>query len=79
MGNEGKKNCLDSNLNVPFKGCAICTYYIGEKISTICIDLLPEERITVVFEKGYVIMRTQVETKFVCKGNSFVSLWSLWR
>ena len=53
----------------------VCTYYEDKKPTTVYIDLTDEEHTTVVFEKGYVIVRTEVETKFVCKGKSFISLW----
>ena len=72
---EKEKNLLDSLSVVPIKGSVICTYYVDKKPTTVCIDLNPEDSIGVEFEKGYVIVRTQFETKFVCKGNLFISMW----
>lgn len=53
----------------------ICTYYEDKKVRSVGIDIDRNEHITVCFEKGYVIVRTENETKFVCKGNLFISLW----
>ena len=54
----------------------ICTFYVDKKVETVCIDIDKNEQIGVCFEKGYVIVRTQNETKFVCKGKAFISLWN---
>lgn len=53
----------------------ICTFYEDKKVYTVGIDIDRNEQIGVYFEKGYVIVRTQTETKFVCKGKAFISLW----
>ena len=53
----------------------ICTFYQDKKVCTVGIDIDRNEQIGVCFEKGYVIVRTQTETKFVCKGKAFISLW----
>lgn len=75
---EKEKNLLDSLSVVPItplQGSVICTYYEGKEIRKVRVDLNPEDSIGVEFEKGYVIVRTQFETKFVCKGNLFISMW----
>jgi len=54
---------------------AICTYYEDKKVRSVAINLDRNEHITVCFEKGYVVVRTENETKFVCKGKLFISLW----
>ena len=53
----------------------ICTFYEDKKVHSVGINLKKDESIGVFFEKGYVVVRTQYETKFVCKGNLFISLW----
>ena len=53
----------------------ICTYYEDKKVRSVGIDIERNEQIGVYFEKGYVIVKTQTETKFVCKGKAFISLW----
>lgn len=53
----------------------ICTYWEDKKIHSVGIDIDKDEHITVSFEKGYVVVKTEKETKFVCKGKSFISLW----
>ena len=53
----------------------ICSYYEDKKVCRVGINIGKDEHIGVVFEKGYVIVRTEMETKFVCKGNLFISLW----
>lgn len=53
----------------------ICCYYEDKKVHSVAIDLKEDEHIVVSFEKGYVIVRTETETKFVCKGKVFISLW----
>lgn len=53
----------------------ICSYWEDKKVHSVAINLDRNEHITVCFEKGYVIVRTENETKFVCKGNLFISLW----
>ena len=53
----------------------ICTFYQDKKVCTVCIDIDRNEQIGVCFEKGYVVVRTQSEVKFVCKGKAFISLW----
>ena len=53
----------------------ICSYYEDKKVHTVAIDINKNESIGVFFEKGYVIVRTERETKFVCKGKLFISLW----
>lgn len=70
-----KKSELDLLPITPLQGSLICTYYVDKKPTTVCINLNPEDSIGVEFEKGYVIVRTQFETKFVCKGNLFISMW----
>lgn len=72
---EKEKNLLDSLSVVPIKESVVCTYYEGKEIRKVRVDLNPEDSIGVEFEKGYVIVRTQFETKFVCKGNLFISMW----
>lgn len=57
------------------KDQVICTYYEDKKVQSVVVDLEKDEKIGVEFEKGYVIVKTQTETKFVCKGKSFISLW----
>ena len=72
-----KKSELDSlNYVMPdTRNKLVCTYYEEKKPTMVYIDLNPEDSIGVEFEKGYVIVRTQFETKFVCKGNLFISMW----
>lgn len=53
----------------------ICTFYEDKKVCSVGIDIDRNEQIGVCFEKGYVIVRTQYETKFVCKGKDFICLW----
>ena len=53
----------------------VCTYYEDKKVRSVCVDLEKGEHITVEFEKGYVVVKTEAETKFVCKGSLFISLW----
>ena len=53
----------------------ICTYWEDKKIHSVGIDIDKDEHIMVSFEKGYVVVKTEKETKFVCKGKSFISLW----
>lgn len=53
----------------------ICTFYEDEKVCSVGIDIEKNEQIGVSFEKGYVVVRTQTEVKFVCKGKDFISLW----
>lgn len=53
----------------------ICTFYEDKKVRSVGIDIDRDEQIGVCFEKGYVIVRTQTEVKFVCKGKAFISLW----
>ena len=53
----------------------ICTFYEDKKVRAVCIDIEKNEHISVWFEKGYVIVKTQTEVKFVCKGKAFISLW----
>ena len=51
------------------------TFYEDNKVHSVCIDIDKNEQIGVCFEKGYVVVRTQTEVKFVCKGKAFISLW----
>lgn len=53
----------------------ICTFYEDDKVHCVAIDIEKDEHIKVEFDKGYVIVSTESETKFVCKGKSFISLW----
>ena len=53
----------------------VATYHNGKQLCEVCISLEESEAICVYFEKGYVVVRTQYETKFVCKGKEFISLW----
>ena len=53
----------------------ICCYYEDKKVHSVGIDLEKDEHIKVTFEKGYVVVSTETETKFVCKGKAFISLW----
>ena len=53
----------------------ICNFYVDEKVHSVCIDIKENEQIDVCFEKDYVVVRTQTEVKFVCKGKAFISLW----
>ena len=77
MEKEQKVKCSLEDLaeKVSTMKSLICTYYVDGKPTSIVIDLNPEDSIGVEFEKGYVIVRTQFETKFVCKGNLFISMW----
>ena len=63
------------NNTIPLKNSIIATYHNGKELCSVCINLEEEDAIGVFFEKGYVVVRTQNETKFVCKGKAFVSLW----
>lgn len=60
---------------IELKDQVVCTYYEDKKVHSVAIDLKKDESIGVEFEKGYVIVRTQYEVKFVCKGKLFISLW----
>lgn len=53
----------------------VATYHNGKQLCEVAVSLKEDEVICVSFEKGYVIVRTQNETKFVCKGKAFISLW----
>lgn len=53
----------------------ICTFYEDKIVCSVGIDIEKNEQIGVSFEKGYVVVRTQTEVKFVCKGKDFISLW----
>lgn len=53
----------------------IATYHNGKQLCDVIVELKQDEAICVSFEKGYVIVSTQYETKFVCKGKAFISLW----
>ena len=54
----------------------ICTYWENDKIVKVAIDLDKDDHIAVFFEKGYVVVSNGKETKFVCKGKDFISLWN---
>ena len=53
----------------------VATYNNGKQLCDVCVSLKEDEAICVIFEKGYVVVKTQYETKFVCKGKAFISLW----
>ena len=53
----------------------VATYHNGKQLCDVCVSLRKDEAICVIFEKGYVVVRTQNEAKFVCKGKAFISLW----
>lgn len=53
----------------------VATYHNGKQICEVFVSLKADETICVSFEKGCVVVSTQYETKFVCKGKEFVSLW----
>lgn len=53
----------------------VATYHNGKQLCEVAVSLKEDEAICVMFEKGYVVVRTQNETKFVCKGKAFISLW----
>ena len=53
----------------------VATYHNGKQLCDVYVSLREDEAICVSFEKGYVIVKTQNETKFVCKGKAFISLW----
>lgn len=69
-----KEDLANSIIQMPRQ--VICTYWKDKEIHTIGIDIGKDEHITVLFEKGYVIVKTEKETKFVCKGKAFISLWN---
>lgn len=54
----------------------ICTFWEDKKIYKVAIDLDKDDHILVSFEKGYVVVSNGKETKFVCKGRDFISLWN---
>lgn len=54
----------------------ICTYWEDKKISKVAIDIEKDDHILVTFDKGYVVVTNGKETKFVCKGKAFISLWN---
>lgn len=54
----------------------ICTFWEDDKIRKVAIDLDKDDHILVSFEKGYVVVTNGKETKFVCKGRDFISLWN---
>lgn len=54
----------------------ICTYWEDKKINKVAIDIEKDDHILVTFEKGYVVVTNGKETKFVCKGKAFISLWN---
>lgn len=54
----------------------ICTYWEDKKIHKVAIDIDKDDHILVAFEKGYVVVTNGKETKFVCKGKAFISLWN---
>lgn len=54
----------------------ICTYWEDKKINKVAIDIDKDDHILVTFEKGYVVVTNGKETKFVCKGKDFISLWN---
>ena len=53
----------------------VATYHNGKQICEVAVSLRDDEAICVSFEKGYVVVQTQFETKFICKGKAFISLW----
>ena len=53
----------------------VATYHNGKQLCEVAVSLKEDEAICVSFEKGYVVVHTQYETKFVCKGKAFISLW----
>lgn len=54
----------------------ICTFWEDKKIHKVAINLDKDDHILVAFEKGYVVVTNGKETKFVCKGRDFISLWN---
>ena len=54
----------------------ICTYWEDKKINKVAIDIEKDDHILVTFDKGYVVVTNGKETKFVCKGKAFISLWN---
>ena len=54
----------------------ICTYWEDKKINKVAIDIEKDDHVLVTFEKGYVVVTNGKETKFVCKGKAFISLWN---
>lgn len=53
----------------------VASYYNDKQVCEVYVSLKKDEAICVSFEKGYVVVKTQYETKFVCKGKAFISLW----
>ena len=53
----------------------VVMFHDGKRVCENHIALREDEAIGVSFEKGYVVVITQYETKFVCKGKAFISLW----
>lgn len=71
----------DKELNVPnqileMPRQLVCSYWEDKKVHTVAIDLDKDDHILVSFEKGYVVVANGKETKFVCKGRDFISLWN---
>lgn len=60
---------------LPIPNELIATYHNGKQICEVHIILKDGEAVGVSFEKGYVVIMTQYETKFVCKGKEFISVW----
>lgn len=73
MGNDTLELVAEQILEMPNQ--VICTFYEDNKVHSIAIDIEKNEHIGVYFEKGYVVVKTETETKFVCKGKAFISLW----
>ena len=60
---------------IPVGNNLICNYWEDDKVHSIYISLKQDECLGVEFDKGYVIVKTQYEVKFCCKGSLFISLW----
>ena len=70
---EKEKDLIRTLQSLPYQ--IVCTYHDGKRINAVAVDIQEGEHIAVEFTKGYVVVKTENETKFVCKGKSFISLW----
>lgn len=52
------------------------TFIACERPEQVSIDIKKDECLNVVFENGFVIVKTEKETKFMCREKDFLCLWN---
>lgn len=77
-----KQRKIKPLLNKPSNNCKMplipklhIAYLISKKMRSVLIPIENDDEIGVVFENGWVIVRTALGVKFVCKEKEFISLW----